>query len=66
MNHPQLFFDVFFHGIICEYQRVSGAKASLAEAAEKAAEKRWETRDRGETTAIGCRGLLVFTVVYRW
>ena len=28
-------------------------QASLAEAAEKAAEKRWETRDRGETTAIG-------------
>ena len=37
-------------------QRVSGAKASLAEAAEKAAEKRWETRDRGETTAIGGGG----------
>eukprot|EP00438_Fugacium_kawagutii_P031286 Skav218658 [mRNA] locus=scaffold365:806309:808862:- [translate_table: standard] len=33
--------------------KVSTGGASLAEAAEKAAEKRWETRDRGETTAIG-------------
>eukprot|EP00913_Durusdinium_trenchii_P000622 g575.t1 len=41
---------------VAKKQRVAAdvkPTASLAEAAEKAAEKRWETRDRGETTAIG-------------
>ena len=41
---------------VAKKQRVAAdvkPTASLAEAAEKAAEKRWETRDRSETTAIG-------------